>query len=112
MNTTAKLAAVENHPKRSSRTQTTEESPAPARIREARAEAGLTQQQSAALVWATWHTWWKWEQEPSDPNHRRMHPSTWELFTVKVKIRKLLEQGKLTPADVRRLGITLPPTEE
>jgi DNA-binding XRE family transcriptional regulator len=108
MSPAAKLAAVANHPNRSSRTQTTQESPTPARIREARAEAGLTQEQAAELVYATWHTWWKWEQDPSDMNHRRMHPSAWELFTVKVKILKLLEQEKLTPADVRRLGITLP----
>jgi DNA-binding XRE family transcriptional regulator len=82
--------------------------PTPDQIRAAREAAGLTQAQAGELVHATWHTWWKWEQPAGDMNHRRMPLMAWELFTVKVRARKRLEERSLTPADLRALGLTLP----
>jgi hypothetical protein len=50
----------------------------------AREAAGLTQTQSAALVYATLRNWQQWEQE-TGTNVRRMHPGLWELFLLKTK---------------------------
>lgn len=108
---TAKLAVVPNHPNRGQRANKVAANPTPAEILRAREDAGLTQQQAAALVHTSWHSWAKWEASASDENNRRMHPATWELFQVKLRIRKLLEQGKLAAEDVKRIGVHLPDPE-
>jgi DNA-binding transcriptional regulator YiaG len=96
---------MSNHP---NRIQTKRENPKPAEILKAREGAQLTQDQAADLVYTGWRTWYNWEAAQGD-DRRRMHPATWELFTVKVKARKLLETGEITPELVKRLGLYLPP---
>lgn len=49
--------------------------PAPEDIRRARHQAGLTQAQAAALIFATKRAWEGWEQ-----GERRMHPGLWRYF--------------------------------
>ena len=53
-------------------------SPSPEAIRAARAAAGLTQTQAAALIHCTLRGWQEWEA-----GNRRMHPGLWELFRIK-----------------------------
>src|SRR5439155_1506820 len=72
--------------------------PTPAQILRAREEAGLTQQAAAALVHTSWHSWSKWETSTADENHRRMHPSTWELFQVKLAAMTLRKKQELSPS--------------
>ena len=69
-----------NHPNRGAKVPSA--NPAPAEVRAAREEAGLTQTQAAALVHATARNWQQWEQEAGS-NVRRMHPGLWELFRIK-----------------------------
>lgn len=57
---------------------TTPESPAPDAIRAARAAAGLTQTQAAALIYCTLRGWQDWEA-----GKRAMHPAFFELFLLK-----------------------------
>lgn len=52
--------------------------PTPDEIRAARAAAGLTQPQAAALVHGTVRAWQEWEGD-----RRKMHPGLWELFRIK-----------------------------
>lgn len=52
--------------------------PSPKQIKEARAVAGLTQTQAAALVHSTVRRWQDWEA-----GTYRMHPGLWELFQIK-----------------------------
>lgn len=54
-------------------------SPTPAAIRAARAAAGLTQTQAAALIYCTLRGWQDWEA-----GKRAMHPAFFELFLLKV----------------------------
>lgn len=54
--------------------------PAPEEIKAARAAAGLTQTQAAAVVYSSIKAWQTWED-----GTRRMHPGLWELFNVKTK---------------------------
>lgn len=54
------------------------ESPAPDAIRAARAAAGLTQTQAAALIYCTLRGWQDWEA-----GKRAMHPAFFELFLLK-----------------------------
>ncbi len=93
-----------NHPNRSKRT-----SPGPTReeVRQAREAAGLTQAEAGELVHCSWQTWQNWELEGDEG--RRMHPATWDLFNIKVRARLQLEAGKISPAQLRALGVTLPP---
>lgn len=53
-------------------------SPSPAEIAQARAAAGLTQRQAAALVHGTEAAWRSWES-----GLRKMHPGLLELFRIK-----------------------------
>ena len=53
-------------------------SPTPASIRAARAAAGLTQTQAAALIYCTLRGWQDWEA-----GKRAMHPAFFELFLLK-----------------------------
>lgn len=57
---------------------TTTESPPPEMIRAARAAAGLTQTQAAALIYCTLRGWQDWEA-----GKRAMHPAFFELFLLK-----------------------------
>ena len=60
-------------------------SPAPEAIKAARAAAGLTQTQAAALVYCTLRGWQDWEG-----GKRAMHPAFFELFLHKTKqLRRL-----------------------
>lgn len=54
----------------------------PERVRLARKLAGLTQSQSAALVYSNVKTWQNWEAEGN--RNRKMHPGLFELFLIKV----------------------------
>jgi DNA-binding transcriptional regulator YiaG len=49
-------------------------------IRKARADAGLTQTEAAALLYTTCRVWQQWEASDAE-----MHPAFWELFQVKAK---------------------------
>lgn len=52
--------------------------PAPATIRAARLNAGLTQTEAATLLHSGIRTWQQWEA-----GDRAMHPALWELFAIK-----------------------------
>lgn len=55
-------------------------------VAKARANAGLTQTQAAALVsaagTAAYKTWAGYETSPDNPNHRKIPLATWELFLL------------------------------
>lgn len=110
MNSAAKIATMP-HPNRSKKEMSPSIWPRPEEVRLAREDAGLTQEQAAALVHTGGQTWVKWEREATSDSARRMHPSTWELFQVKLEIIKMLETGKLDASDVRKMKIYLPPVE-
>ena len=65
-----------NHPNRGQRGPAS--TPTPAEICEARAQAGLTQPEAAALIYSTKRTWQDWES-----GARRMHPAMMELWRIK-----------------------------
>lgn len=54
-------------------------SPTPDQIKAARANAGLTQSQAAALIYKTLNAWQKWES-----GDRAMDAALWELFLLKL----------------------------
>lgn len=54
--------------------------PLPDDVKLARADAGLTQVEAAAIVYSTRNAWQKWED-----GSRRMHPGLYELFLIKTK---------------------------
>lgn len=58
--------------------------PSPEQIREARQAAGLSQTEAADLIHSTLRTWQDWEACKA-----RMHPGLWELFTLKLTMRRL-----------------------
>jgi putative transcriptional regulator len=68
-----------NHPNRGP--QAPFSNPAPAAIRAARDDAGLTQTQAAGLVHGTLRAWQEWEA-----GNRRMHPGLWELYRIKLAL--------------------------
>lgn len=70
------------HPNRS-RAAGPANNPSPDEIRAARAAAGLTQEQAAALVWRSRPWWLKCELPPDDPSHRRIEPAVWALFLLR-----------------------------
>lgn len=47
-------------------------------IKQARKDAGLTQQQAAKLIYVGLRTWQQWES-----GDRKMHPAFFELFCLK-----------------------------
>ena len=62
-------------------------SPTPQDVREARAAAGLTQAQAAALVSpakgkSSYRAWQVYEVEVGQPDHRAIPLPTWELFLL------------------------------
>jgi putative transcriptional regulator len=59
-------------------------SPTPEQIRAARAAAGLTQSQAAALIGKPVRTWQNWEAPEGLPAHRKMDAAFWELFLTKI----------------------------
>lgn len=69
--------------------------PTPEQIFTLRTEASLTQAQAAELVHSAVMSWRQWEKPADDPNHRDMHPSKWELFTLKVDA--LMKQRQAAP---------------
>ena len=71
-----------NHPNRS-RVKSPASNPHPDEIVGMRINAGLTQQQAAALVHSTARTWQNWESDLNSTENRRMHPGLWELFLIK-----------------------------
>lgn len=58
-------------------------SPTPDDIRAARARAGLTAKQAAALVFVAPRTWQRWEQPVGTRNHRCMDTAKWVLFQLR-----------------------------
>lgn len=62
-------------------------SPAPEAIKAARAAAGLTQTQAAALIYCTLRGWQDWEG-----GKRAMHPAFFELFLHKTKLKNSLQR--------------------
>jgi DNA-binding transcriptional regulator YiaG len=68
--------SVSNHPNRGQKGP--QSNPDPTTIRAARAQAGLTQEAAAALVYSTERAWQKWEAGDA-----RMHPAMFELFSLK-----------------------------
>jgi len=66
-------------------------SPAGPDIAAARAKAGLTQPQAAALVHSTARRWREWES-----GDYRMHPGLWELFLIRTQAVIMIE-----PADLK-----------
>ena len=57
--------------------------PSPERIREYRAQLGLTQKACGSICHTTTRVWQQWETEPGEPSHRAMHAASWELFRIK-----------------------------
>lgn len=68
--------------------------PEPTQVKVARAAAGLTQTQAAAVVYSTIKAWQTWED-----GTRRMPPGLWELFHIKTGIpyQKTAERTKAMP---------------
>jgi putative transcriptional regulator len=54
------------------------EYPAPAQVKEARAQTGLTQTDAGRTIHAALRTWQEWEAGDS-----KMHPGLFELFLLK-----------------------------
>ena len=71
-----------NHANRSCRPDAPGRNPTPDEIRMGRFAAGLTQTAAGALIYSSCRAWQQWEA-----GDRRMHPSAWELFVLKTKIR-------------------------
>lgn len=57
--------------------------PTPQEIKEARADAGLTQQQAANLVHVSLNAWQKWEG-----GQVKINQAAWELFLLKTRKEK------------------------
>ena len=57
--------------------------PTPAKIREARESAGLSQTAAAQLIHSSRSSWAQWEAGEDRSTHRAMHPAMWELFLIK-----------------------------
>jgi putative transcriptional regulator len=55
-------------------------SPTPEQIKQARADAGLSQTAAAALIYSTLRTWQDWEY-----GYNPMHPGLFELFCIKTQ---------------------------
>lgn len=53
-------------------------------IQSARAEAGLTQAEAAALIDSNVHSWRHWEQ-----GKRLMHPAFWRLFLIETEQQRV-----------------------
>lgn len=64
------------------------EKPTPEQIARARANARMTMQEAAALIYHQWRAWDRYEK-----GLRKMHPALWELWQIKAKIAKLEESA-------------------
>lgn len=64
--------------------------PTGTQVAAARAKAGLTQQQAAAIVHATARRWREWES-----GDYSMHPGLWELFLVRTQGIVMVEPADL-----------------
>ena len=64
--------------------------PTPAEVRAARELTGLTQTAAASLVYSTCRAWQKWES-----GEARMHPAMFELFALKMGLKKLQVPAKV-----------------
>lgn len=82
-----------NHPNRTK--PVPEGTPTPEEIKAARAAAGLTQREAAALIWYEEIAWKQWEG-----GTRRMHPCAWWAFNARASVlattmpRKLAAQAR------------------
>jgi len=56
----------------------------PSEIRKIREDAGISQADAAKLVHSSLRAWQNWEAEIGSPENRRMHPSTRDLFMIKL----------------------------
>ena len=79
-----------NHPNRSKSSVT---QPTPAEVKASRESAGLTQRESAAVVYVTLSAWQRWEQ-----GERPMHCAFWELWRLKTQRRKVSDAMSQFPA--------------
>jgi putative transcriptional regulator len=70
-------------------------SPMPEEIIALRKSAGLTQTKAAGLVYYNLRSWQQFEAREGTKSHRKMHPSVWELFNIKV-------QNLLNNADIKQ----------
>lgn len=70
---------MSNHPNRSGSNPS--RNPTPSEIKEARAQAGITQEEAGKMLHTTVRVWQQWEA-----GDRRMHPAMWELFRIKAKL--------------------------
>lgn len=68
-----------NHPNRS-KAPTPGANPTPEQIRQERLAAGLTQRQSADLIWSSTHAWEQWEG-----GTRRMPYVTWWAYLRRIE---------------------------
>lgn len=55
--------------------------PTAKQVTDARRNAGLTQQEAAALIYCSMRAWQQWEA-----GERRMHGAMWELFQIKTGV--------------------------
>jgi hypothetical protein len=104
----AKLAVVATHPNRSKSNVRAGANPTPAQVRRAREDAKLTLEQAGELVFTSWRTWQNWEADKESAEHRRMHPTTWESFQVKLNALRLIEARELSPSMLQELGLHIP----
>jgi DNA (cytosine-5)-methyltransferase 1 len=89
-----------NHPNRSRARTHPARTPTPEEIRHIRINSELTQTEAAKLVHSTLNAWQQWEAPVGQVKHRRMHPATFELFSMKARWhrRRLLEERKAQAA--------------
>ncbi len=78
------------HPNRNPRTRgIPPASPTPEQVRDLRTDAGLTQTEAAELVHVGHRTWQSWEAATGEPSSRTMPAAAWELFTRRLRDRRI-----------------------
>lgn len=123
MNARLQRMSPPTHPNRSRRTLSAARNPSIDEIRARRESAvwldasgnerrGLSQAQSARIVTSNVRSWENWETDPAMENHRKMPPAVWELFNIKLTVLELLAKEKITPAEIKRLGVQLPKIDD
>ncbi len=121
----ATMPEMSNHPNRSKSNIKAGANPTPAQVRRAREEyaklaaphlgpddINAARELAGDLVYASWRTWQNWEADAGTPEHRRMHPATWELLQAKLAAVRLLDKREISPALLRELGLYLPEVKE
>jgi len=64
--------------------------PTPAQVRQAQETAGLTDKQSAELIYCSLRGWTGWKAETcAEQYKRRMHPAVFELYLIKTGQKRL-----------------------